>query len=103
MYIYSVTVHIDKDAESDWLDFMQQKHIFDVLKTGSFTKACMRKVVQHTDADKSVYNMEYYCTDKESYESYATKAASALQKDVADRFAGRFKAERMLLEEVFQI
>ena len=103
MYIYSVTVFIDKDAETNWLDFMQQKHISDVLKTGFFTKACMRKVVKHTDADKSVYKIEYYCKDKESYQTYATTAASALQKDVADRFAGRFNAERVLLEEIFEI
>lgn len=48
MYIYSVIINIEKSAEQEWLDFMQKKHIADVLHTGCFTNASMRKEINNT-------------------------------------------------------
>lgn len=39
MYIYSVTIRLQKQSEQEWLDFMQKKHMRDVLDTGYFEKA----------------------------------------------------------------
>lgn len=94
MYIYSVTIHINKEVEQEWLNFMQTKHISDVLNAGYFTKASMRKVVHDTNEPSATYSIEYLTETIEQYEHYAQRAAPALQKDVSDRFAGKFTAQR---------
>lgn len=103
MFIYSVTIHIQKDAEPAWVNFMQQKHIADVISTGYFTGATMRKSGISAAENTSTYNMEYTCNSKADYELYVQLAAPAMQKDVADRFVGKFTAERTFYEVVFTL
>ena len=103
MFIYSVTLHISKDAESEWLQFMQQKHLADVLKTGYFTKASMRKAAGNKEQDSSTYNMEYLTESIEKYNDYIQHAAPPLQNEVVERFSGKFTAERMLYEVVAEL
>jgi hypothetical protein len=103
MYIYSVTIRLQKQSEQEWLDFMQKKHMRDVLDTGYFEKANMRKIVSEPDADMIIYNIEYHTDHMEKYNDYARLAAPALQKDVSDRFAGKFTAERVVYEEVISM
>lgn len=103
MYIYSVTIRLQKQSEQEWLDFMQKKHMRDVLDTGYFEKANMRKIVSEPDADMIIYNIEYHTDHMEKYKDYARLAAPALQKDVSDRFAGKFTAERVVYEVISTI
>lgn len=102
MYLYSVSINIDKAAEKEWVDFMQKKHIADVLNSGYFTKASMRKVQHNNNENTTTYNIEYLTESSEKYEKYAQIAAPALQKDVADRFGGKFTAQRAFYEVVFE-
>ncbi|MFN8295250.1 MAG: DUF4286 family protein [Chitinophagales bacterium] len=94
MYIYSVTINIEKSAEQEWLDFMQKKHIADVLNTGYFTGASMRKEINNNDELYSLYNIEYMLESEDNYHAYQQKNAAELQKDVTDRFNGKFSAVR---------
>jgi hypothetical protein len=54
MYIYSVTINIEKEVEQEWLDFMQKTHITDVLNTGYFINASLRKAIPDIDASYSL-------------------------------------------------
>ena len=47
-----------------------------------------------------VYVMQYHCQSLEEYHRYRDNFAPALQKEHSDRFAGRFRGARQLLEEV---
>ena len=103
MYIYSVTITIETGAEQEWLKFMQQKHIADVLKTGYFTTASMRKAVNKENAAFVTYNIEYTANSMEAYTQYQQLEAARLQKDVADRFSGKFTAQRRVYQKVTEL
>ncbi len=45
MIIYNVTINIDESVHDEWLQWMQTKHIKDVLNTGCFTSARLVKVL----------------------------------------------------------
>jgi hypothetical protein len=103
MYIYSVTIAIENETETEWLEFMQQKHIADVLKTGYFTSASMRKAVNEDNAAFVTYNIEYTADSMEAYTQYQQLEATRLQKDVADRFSGKFTAQRRVYQKVTEL
>ena len=63
----------------------------------------MRKTVENSDTKSSTYNMEYYVETLAKYDTYVQQAAPALQKEVLDKFAGKFTAERKLLEIITEI
>jgi hypothetical protein len=94
MYIYSVTLEIEKTAEKEWVEFMKHKHIDDVLKTGYFKSCSMRKLVCTEETPTSTFNMQYTVESEEQYQLYQELAAPMLQADVLNRFQGKFSATR---------
>jgi hypothetical protein len=78
---------------------MQRVHVPDVVHTGCFSECRIYKVIESEATDPS-YVMQYQCRSLEEYHHYRDNFAPALQKEHSDRFAGRFRGARQLLEEV---
>lgn len=96
MIIYNVTVNIDHDVHDDWLVWMQQVHIPDVMKTGLFKEARISRILAEEEGGKS-YSIQYLCPTLQEYERYQTEFAPALQQMHTSRYAGKFVAFRTLL------
>ena len=45
MIIYNVTVKIDHSVHQEWLDWMKNNHIQDVIKTGHFVDYKICKIL----------------------------------------------------------
>jgi len=101
MIIYSVTIIIEASIETDWVDWMKTVHVPDVLRTGCFTECRIYKIVV-SEGEEPSYVMQYQCRSIEEYHRYRDNFAPALQKEHSDRFAGKFRGSRQLLEEVEQ-
>ena len=102
MIIYSVTIIIQAGIESEWVDWMNRVHVPDVLRTGCFSE-CRTYKVLGSEGDEPVYVMQYHCRSVEEYHRYRDNFAPALQKEHSDRFSGRFRGSRQLLEEAGRI
>ena len=99
MIIYSVTVAIEAAMEREWLDWMRQVHVPDVLRTGCFAGATIYKLLE-PKSNEPTYGIQYRCSSMAEYQRYRDDFAAALQKEHGDRFSGRFRASRQILEEV---
>ena len=99
MIIYSVTITIQASIETEWVDWMNKVHVPDVLRTGCFSECRIYKVLG-SESDEPIYVMQYYCRSVGEYHRYRDNFAPALQKEHTDRFTGRFRGSRQLLEEV---
>jgi hypothetical protein len=97
MIIYNVTVKVDHDVHDDWLSWMKEVHIPDVMRTGKFVEHQIAKVLVD-DQDGTTYAIQYKCTSMQDLESYQTEHAPALQRDHAERYKDKFVAFRTLLE-----
>jgi hypothetical protein len=97
MIIYNVTVNIEKDVEQDWLRWMKEKHIPDVMKTGFFLENKICKVLVEEEQGIT-YAIQYTCMSMEDLQSYQQKHAPGLQREHAERYKGKFVAFRTLLE-----
>ena len=99
MIIYSVTIAIQPSIGSDWVEWMNKVHVPDVLKTGYFSDCRFHKVLA-SEGDEVTYVLQYRCRSLAEYHRYRDEFAPALQKEHSDRFAGKFRGSRQLLEEV---
>jgi hypothetical protein len=99
MYIYNVTINIDPAVHDEWLKYMQDEHIPDVMKTGFFTESRILKVLNVEDAG-TTYSIQYTFKEMKDMEEYKEKHAPRLQKEVMDRYKDKFVAFRTLLEIV---
>tara|TARA_B110000046_G_scaffold173759_1_gene196673 strand:+ start:24015 stop:24320 length:306 start_codon:yes stop_codon:yes gene_type:complete len=99
MIVYSVTVNIDNSIHKDWLAWIKNKHIPDVMATGYFSEHRMLKVISRQDDEEGIsYNIQYTCASMADLHQYQVQKAPALQKEHQNRYEGKFAAFRTLLE-----
>ena len=104
MIIYNVKVRIDDDVHDDWLRWMKEVHIPDVMKTGMFTDHKICRVLSDDPAHKlcagQSYSIQYICKNMDDYNRYMEDFAPGLQQEHSKRYKGKFEASRILLEVV---
>ena len=100
MYIYNVTINIDDSVHHEWLQWMKETHIPDVLATGKFFNAKMCKVLVEEDMGGTTYSVQYSTADKETLELYYTQDAERLRQEISNLFAGKFVAFRTELQVI---
>ena len=100
MIIYSVTVSLAPEIESDWREWMISKHIPDVMNTGFFIEKKMTKVIGGHEEGTINYNIQYSCESMKQLEDYQKKFAPKLQEEHTARYKDQFIAFRTLLELV---
>ncbi len=100
MYIYNVTTNIEESIHDEWLKWMKEFHIPDVLATGKFLSAKMAKVLVEEEMGGITYSVQFTTVDKETLENYYLEDADRLRQDVTKLFAGKFVSFRTELEIV---
>lgn len=99
MIIYNVTINIDHEVHDEWLQWMKEVHIPDVMKTGLFLENKICRIHAEEEGGRS-YSIQYTLNSWSDFETYQQEHAPALQKDHTDRYNGRFAAFRTMLEVV---
>lgn len=99
MIIYSVTVKIEHSIEKDWVKWMREVHIADVMKTGLFKEYRMSKVMVQ-DPDGVNYSIQYLCPSEAQLNTYLNEHAKGLQEKHTARYKDKFVAFRTLLEVI---
>lgn len=102
MYIYNVTINIEEDVHDEWLQWMQEEHIPEMLQTGKFTKALMTKVMVEEQMGGITYSVQYTAESKEMLESYYKENAPILRSK-SNAFEGKLVVYRTELEVVKEI
>lgn len=98
MLIYNVTTNIEASVHDEWLQWMQQTHIPDVLATGKFLNAKMSKVLVEEDMGGITYSVQYITLDRATLQRYYVEDASRLRDDALKRFPNKFISFRTELE-----
>lgn len=99
MILYNVTVNIDTSVENEWLEWMKETHIPDVMNTGCFTRNLVCKIHAESDGGSS-YSIQYFCHSQTELDHYLDHHATQLQQEHASKYAGKFAAFRTLLEVI---
>ena len=99
MLLYNVTFIIEDSAAEEWLQWMGEKHIPEVLATGMFLSNRLLKVIDSPN-EGVTYCSQYVAESIEDYETYQQQYAPALQEDLNSRFKNRFVTFRTLMEYI---
>ena len=99
MIIYNVTVKINNEVHDEWLQWMKETHIPDVLATGHFIDNKLCKVLID-ETDGITYSIQYSCHKMADLNAYYETEAPRLQKEHAAKYSDKFVAFRTLLEVI---
>ncbi|GAB4241509.1 MAG: DUF4286 family protein [Ekhidna sp.] len=101
MVLYNVTVNIDEDVEQEWIDWMKDIHIPEVMETGYFLDyRILRMLSESPDETGKTYAIQYRAETLGHVETYLEKAAPKLQKQSIIKYGTKMAAFRTVLEEV---
>ena len=99
MILYNVTVSIDYDIHQNWLKWMKEVHIPNVLATGLFFENKIAKI--HAEEEGGVsYSIQYLLKSWEDYHNYIDNFSLELQKEYHTKYGNKSVAFRTILEIV---
>jgi hypothetical protein len=100
--IYNVTVNVDDDIHQEWLTWMREVHIPEVMATGLFLSNRMLRVVTQLGEEDSgtTYAIQYTLKEIKDFLTYSDNYAPALRQKTLDKYGNKAIAFRTLLEVV---
>ena len=102
MIIYNVTSNIDESIHNEWLTWMKQEHIPQVLATGKFEIATLVRVLVEEEMGGVTYSVQYKAASFEVLKAYYKEDAPKLRAEGLKRFADKvlsFRTELEILDE----
>jgi hypothetical protein len=100
MLIYNVTCKVSWPIHDDWVQWMKEKHIPDVMKKNCFTEYRFARLLDIDETDGPTYSIQYSADNREQYERYIDLFAPALRKDITKNWGENVIAFRTLMELV---
>lgn len=100
MIIYNITIGIDHDVEKEWLSWMKNKHIPDVMACGKFYNYSIFKVLNQEQEAAISYSVQYHAKTIDDVVEYLETYAPPLVEEHKQRYKNKHVAFRTLLEEV---
>ena len=100
MFIYNVTIKIQVAIHEEWLHWIKEEHIPEVLATHCFTKAVIVRLLEVDDSEGPTYAIQYTAESKAAYNNYIEKYGAALRQKTFDKWGNQFIAFRSLMQVV---
>ncbi|MDX2174036.1 MAG: DUF4286 family protein [Bacteroidota bacterium] len=97
MFIYNVTINISKEAHNEWVKWMKEQHMMDVMKTGCFVDCQLVKVL-YVEDEGHTYSAQYKFLEMSDIERYQKEFAPKLQAEHTEKFKDQYSAFRTLLQ-----
>lgn len=100
MIIYNVTIKIAAQIHDDWLQWLQQEHVPEVVGTGCFTHAVITRLLETDESEGPTYAVQYHSESKALYNRYIEKFAGIMRQKSFDKWGNQFIAFRSVMQIV---
>ena len=100
MYIYNVTIKVEKPIAEQWLEWLKNEHIPDVLSTKCFHDAKVLEILELNDEEGPTYAIQYFANTEEDYRNYISQFAEGLRQKGFHKWGNKFIAFRTLMKAV---
>ncbi len=100
MIIYNVTVKVEAATADEWVKWMKEEHMADVLNTGLFVDCRLCRLLEQDETEGVTYTAQYFCETIGHYNKYIDEHAMAMREKGFKLFGGKFVAFRTVMEIV---
>lgn len=100
MIIYNVTIKVHESIKAQWLQWLKEEHIPDVINTGCFTHAVVMRLMEVDDTEGPTYAVQYHAQSKGLYNNYIENHASQMRQKGFDKWGDKFIAFRTVMQVV---
>jgi hypothetical protein len=99
MLLYNITIGIDKEIESEWLNWMKSYYLPAAMNSKAFLHFRLYKVLTHDDEGSVSYSVQYFSDDIQKIVGYLNNEGKVLNEEHRAKFKDRHVVFNTLLEE----
>ena len=100
MIVYNVTIKITTAIHTEWLQWLKEEHIPDVIQTGCFTHAVILRLMEVDDTEGPTYAIQYFAESKGLYNNYIENHAAEMRQKGFNKWGNQFIAFRSVMQVV---
>ena len=100
MILYNITINVTPDIEEDFVSWMRDTHIPEVLETGIFHEHKFFRLLHESEDGSTNYCIQYFTESIDKLMEYEKKHAALLRAKTTERYQDRAVAFRTLLESI---
>ena len=100
MIIYNVTIKVEHSIANNWLAWLKEEHIPDIIGTGCFTHATILRLLEMDDTEGPTYAVQYHAERDDLYNHYIEKFSAGMRKKGTDKWGNQFIAFRTIMQVV---
>ncbi|QXV65474.1 DUF4286 family protein [Mucilaginibacter sp. 21P] len=99
MIVYNDTVILDDTAEQEWLTWMKETHIPEIMATGCFSSYRILSIIDSPN-DGVTYCVQYNADSIEQFQEYYNKHLYKFKEMHEQQFAERFVLFNTLMKTI---
>jgi hypothetical protein len=100
MLLYNVTTLVSWTVHDAWLQWMQQKHIPEVMQCGCFTDYRFARLLDVDETEGVTYSIQYSAASREAYDRYIEMHAGGFRSEIQKTWGENCIAFRSLMQLV---
>jgi len=100
MIIYNVTLKVDKSVAGEWLRWMKEEHIDEMMQTGLFSDYRMCRLMEQDEQEGVTYVVQYHTDSIENYQSYLNEHSQKMRQHGLSKFGDKIVAFRTVMEVI---
>ncbi|MEO6734321.1 MAG: DUF4286 family protein [Ferruginibacter sp.] len=100
MIIYNVTIKVDSSIQNEWLAWLKENHVPEILETRCFTNANIMRLLETDDTEGPTYAIQYLAKSMAMYELYIEKFADIMRQKSFDKWGNQFISFRSVMQVV---
>lgn len=99
MILYNVTSSIDPEIADEWVAYMRDVHLPEVMATGFFIKSQLCRLLNEEEGGIT-YAAQFYCLGLEQLEDYQDLFGPGISANLTTHFPGQYVSFSTVLEIV---
>ncbi len=100
MIIYNVTIQVEHSVAGEWLSWLKNEHIPDMIGTGCFTHAGILRLLETDPSEGITYIIQYHAENRVMLDRYLEEFSGEMRKRGMDKWGNKFVVFRTILEVV---
>lgn len=100
MIVYNVTTKLTWSIHDNWVKWMKEVHMPEVVSTGCFTHSQLLRVLEIDEEEGPTYAAQYFAHSMEKKNEYIEKFATSLRNKVFNEWGNQFISFRSIMEVV---
>jgi hypothetical protein len=100
MILYNVTIKVHNSIQQDWLVWLKEEHVKDILATECFTHYKILQLLEVDNSEGPTYAVQYFAESKSLYNRYIEKYAEKMRNKTYEKWGDKFIAFRTVMQIV---